>query len=44
MYPRTSFRGAKTSKLEKKGCVFGFGPKFWKNGGKLRKKHAKMHI
>ena len=30
MYARTSFRGAKTWKIGKKGCVFGHIDKFWK--------------
>ena len=30
MYARTSFRGAKTYKIGKKGCVFGHMDIFWK--------------
>ena len=30
MYARTSFKGAKTCKIGKKGCVFGHVEKFWK--------------
>ena len=30
LYVRTSFRGAKTCKIGKKGCVFGHIDKFWK--------------
>ena len=45
MYACTSFRGEKTSKMEKKGVllvmVINFGKK---DGRKLRKKYAKTHI
>ena len=30
LYARTSFRGAKTCKIGKKGCFFGHIDKFWK--------------
>ena len=45
MYTHTSFRGAITCKIGKKGCVFGHIDKFWKKlTGKLRKMHAKTCI
>ena len=45
MYARTSFRGAKTCEIGKKGCVFGHIDKFGKDmTGKLRKTHAKTRI
>ena len=45
LYARTSFRGAKTCKIGKKGCVFGHLDTFWKgHTDKLRKMHAKTRI
>ena len=45
LYVRTSFRGAKTCKLEKKGVILVIKTNFGKNmTGKLRKMHAKMQI
>ena len=45
LYARTSFRGAKTCKIGKKGCVFGHIDKFWKEHNmQIKKMHAKMHI
>ena len=40
MYARTSFRGAKTCKIGKKGCVFGHIDKFWKGHDRQIKKNA----
>ena len=40
MYARTSFRGAKTYKIGKKGCVFGHLDKFWKRHDGQIKKNA----
>ena len=41
LYARTSFRGAKTCKIGKKGCVFGHIDKFWKgHDGQIACKHA----
>ena len=40
MYARTSFRGAKTCKIGKKGCVFGQIYKFWKGHDRQIKKNA----
>ena len=42
MYARTSFRGAKTCKIGKKGCVFGHIDKFWKgHDGQIKKNVCK---
>ena len=42
MYVRTSFRGAKTSQIGKKGCVFGHIDKFGKgNDGQIKKNTCK---
>ena len=42
MYTRTSFRGAKTCKIGKKGCVFGHVDKFWKgHDGQIKKNACK---
>ena len=41
MYARTSFRGAKTCKIGKKGVLLVIGTNFGKDMGKLRKTHAK---
>ena len=42
MYTRTSFRGAKTCKIGKKGCVFGHIDKFWKeHDGQIKKNTCK---
>ena len=42
MYARTSFRGAKTCKIGKKGCVFGHIDKFWKgHDGQIKKNTCK---
>ena len=39
---RTSFRGAKTCKIGKKGCVFGHTDKFWKgHDGQMKKNTCK---
>ena len=44
LYARTSFRGAKTYKIGKKGVFLVMLTNFGKNmTGKLRKMHAKMH-
>ena len=40
LYARTSFRGAKTCKIGKKGCVFGHIDKFWKELNRQIKKNA----
>ena len=40
LYVRTSFRGAKTCKIGKKGCVFGHTDKFWKEHDRQIKKNA----
>ena len=40
MYARTSFRGAKTCNIGKKGCVFGHIDKFWKGHERQIKKNA----
>ena len=40
MYSHTSFRGAKTCKIGKKGCVFGHIDKFWKGHNEQNKKNA----
>ena len=40
LYARTSFRGAKTCKIGKKGCVFGHIDKFWKEHDRQIKKNA----
>ena len=40
LYARTSFRGAKTSKTGKKGCVFGHIDKFCKEHDRQIKKKA----
>ena len=40
LYARTSFRGAKTCKIGKKGCVFGHIDKFWKEHDWQTKKNA----
>ena len=40
MYARSSFRGAKTCKIGKKGCVFGHIDKFWKGHYRQIKKNA----
>ena len=45
LYVRTSFRGAKTCKIGKKGVFLVIQTKFGKNmTGKLRKMHAKTRI
>ena len=45
MYARTSFRGAKTCKIGKKGVFLVILTNFGKdNEGKLRKMNAKTHI
>ena len=45
LYARTSFRGAKTCKIGKKGVFLVIETNFGKNViGKLRKMHAKMRI
>ena len=42
MYARTLFRGTKTPKSDKKGCVLGHGYKFWKgHDGQNKKKTCK---
>ena len=42
MYARTSFRGAKTCKIGKKGCVFSHIDKFWKgHDGQIKKNTCK---
>ena len=42
LYARTSFRGAKTCKIGKKGCVFGHTDKFWKgHNGQIKKNACK---
>ena len=43
MYVRTSFRGAKTCKIGKKGCVFGHIDKFWKGHDRQIKKNARKN-
>ena len=40
MYARTSFRGTKTCKIGKKGCVFGHIDKFWKGHDRQIKQNA----
>ena len=40
MYASTSFRGAKTCKIGKKGFVFGHIDKFWKGHDRQIKKNA----
>ena len=40
MYARTSFRGAKTCKIGKKGCVLVILTNFWKEHGVQIKKNA----
>ena len=40
LYARTSFRGANTCKIEKKGCIFGHIDKFWKEHDRQIKKNA----
>ena len=40
LYARTSFRGAKTCKIRKKGCVFGHIDKFWKEHDRQIKKNG----
>ena len=40
LYARTLFRGAKTCKIGKKGCVFGHIDKFWKEHDRQIKKNA----
>ena len=40
MYIRTSFRGAKSCKIGKKGCVSVIFTNFGKDMEKLRKKHV----
>ena len=40
MYAHTSFRGAKTCKIGKKGSVFGHIDKFWKGHDRQIKKNA----
>ena len=43
MYARTSFKGAKTCKIGKKGCVFGHIDKFWKgHDGQIKKNTCKI--
>ena len=42
MYVRTSFRGAKTCKIGKKGCVFGHIDRFWeRHEGQIKKNSCK---
>ena len=42
MYARTSFRGAKTCKIGKKGYVFGHIDQFWKrHDAQIKKKACK---
>ena len=42
MYARTSFRGAKTCKIGKKGCAFGHIDKFWEgHEGQIKKNACK---
>ena len=41
MYARTSFRGAKTCKIGKKGCAFSHIDKFLKENGQIKKKSLK---
>ena len=42
LYARTSFRGAKTCKIGKKGCVFAHIEKFWKgHDGQIKKNACK---
>ena len=42
MYARTLFRGVKTCKIGKKGCVFGHIDKFWKgHNGQIKKNACK---
>ena len=42
MYARTSFRGAKSCKIGRKGCVFGHTDKFWKgHDGQIKKNACK---
>ena len=40
MYAYTSFRGAKTCKIGKKGCLFGHIDKIWKGHDRQIKKNA----
>ena len=44
MYARTSFRGAKTSKIGKKGVFLAMVINFGKRWRKIKKKHAKTRI
>ena len=40
LYARISFRGSKTCKIGKKGCVFGYIDKFWNEHDRQIKKNA----
>ena len=44
MYARTSFRGAKTCKIGKKGCVFGHMTNFRKKEGQIKEKHKQKRV
>ena len=45
LYARTAFKGAKTCKIGKKGCVFGHIDKFWKgHDGQIKKNTWKTRI